>query len=245
MKIDFPISEQIPQLRQLWQEAFGDSDSFLDKFFSIAFAPERSLCATVDGEVAAMAYWFDCGEYAYIYAVATAEKHRGKGICHGLMGKIHEILTQRGYSGCILVPGEERLRSFYRGMDYENFGGVNEFDCEAGTPLPLREIDAVEFATLRRQYLPKGGVIQEGENLDFLNCWASYYEGENALVTAIWEDGELKVMELLGNEQAAPGIVASLGAKNGSFRMPGDMPFAMHLPLNDKKVPGYFGFAFD
>ena len=245
MKIDFPISEQIPQLRQLWQEAFGDSDSFLDKFFSIAFAPERSLCATVDGEVAAMAYWFDCGEYAYIYAVATAKKHRGKGICHGLMGKIHEILTQRGYSGCILVPGEERLRSFYRGMDYENFGGVNEFDCEAGTPLPLRKIDAVEFVALRRQYLPKGGVIQEAENLAFLSCWVEFYRGDDFLLTAALDGDTLHGMELLGNADAAPGIVAALGAKRGACRKPGDPPFAMLLPRNEKKAPGYFGFAFD
>lgn len=244
MNIDYPTPAQIPQLRQLWQEAFNDTDSFLDKFFGTAFASDRCLCATVGCGVAAMAYWFTCGEYAYIYAVATAKKYQGKGICHALMEKTHEILTQRGYAGCILVPGEESLRRFYRGMGYENFGGVHEFECEAGPPLPLRKLSTAEFAQLRRTVLPEGGVIQEGENLAFLSHWASYYEGENALVTAIWEDGELKVMELLGHEQTAPGIVASLGAECGSFRMPGNTPYAMHKPLNQNRKPKYFAFCF-
>ena len=33
MKIDHPDMTRIPALRQLWQEAFGDSDAFLDRFF--------------------------------------------------------------------------------------------------------------------------------------------------------------------------------------------------------------------
>ena len=244
MNIDHPSVAQIPQLRQLWKEAFGDTDAFLDHFYSKAFSPQRCLCATVGCELAAMAYWFSCGEYAYIYAVATAQSHRRKGICHALMEQIHSILTQEGYAGCIVVPGEESLREFYRGMGYENFGGIHEFSCNAGTPLPLREIDAEEFATLRRKYLPADSVIQEGVNLDFLSCWASYYEGGNALVTAIWEDGELKVMELLGDENTAPDIVAALGARSGSIRTPGDTPYAMHRPLNQNKAPKYFSFCF-
>ena len=244
MNLNHPTAAHVPALRQLWKEAFGDTDNFLDKFFGIAFAPERCLCATVGCEIAAMAYWFDCKEYAYIYAVATAEKHRGKGICHALMEKIHQILTSRGYAGCILVPGEESLRVFYRGMGYENCGGVREFDAEAGAPLPLRKLDLAEYAALRRQYLPEGGVVQEGVNLDFLASWASFYEGEKALVAAIWEDGKLLVLELLGDVQSAAGIAAALGAETGWFRAPGETPFAMHRPLNQPTAPKYFGFCF-
>lgn len=244
MNIDHPTPAQIPQLRKLWKEAFGDSDSFLDKFFSKAFSQKRSLCATVGCEIAAMAYWFCCGEYAYIYAVATSASHRGKGICHRLMEKLHGILMQEGYAGCIVVPGEESLRDFYRGMGYENFGGIHEFECQAGTPLPLRKVSKEEFAVLRRNYLPEGGVLQEGENLDFLSSWASYYEGSKALVTAIWEDEKLMIMELLGDESAAPGIVAALGEASANIRSPGDTPFAMHRPLNKMQAPKYFGFCF-
>lgn len=244
MNLDHPAAELVPALRQLWKEAFGDTDSFLDTFYTTAFDPLRCLCATVDGEVAAMAYWFDCEEYAYIYAVATAKKHRGKGISHALMARIHEILTVRGYAGCILVPGEESLRQFYAGMGYKNCGGVQEFDALAGDPLPLRKLETPEYAALRRKYLPQGGVVQEGVNLDFLASWATFYEGENVLAAAVWEEGKLLVLDLLGDVQKAPGIVATLGAKTGWFRSLGQTPFAMHRPLNQDKPPKYFAFCF-
>ena len=198
----------------------------------------------MEGEVAAMAYWFDCEEYAYIYAVATAKQHRGKGISHALMARIHEILTERGYAGCILVPGDESLRTFYRGMGYENCGGVKEFDAAAGQPLPLRKLEKEAYAALRRQYLPQGGVRQEGVNLDFLSSWAEFYEAPNALIAAVWEEGKLMVLDLLGDTAQAPGIVAALGADTGWFRSPGEAPFAMHRPLKTNIPPKYFAFCF-
>jgi hypothetical protein len=59
-------------------------------------------------------------------------------------------------------------------------------------------------------------------------------------------DGEkLLGLELLGNTDAAPGIVAALGCKEGRFRIPGGTPFAMYRPLSDISAPTYFGLAFD
>ncbi len=245
MKIDHPTPGQIPQLRQLWQEAFGDTDAFLDIFYETAYAPERCMCVTVDGAVAAAAYWFSCGQYAYIYAVATAKQHQGKGLCHALMGKIHADLLQQGFSGAILVPGDEGLRRFYGGMGYENFGGIRNFSQEAGAPVALRKLNATEFATLRRQYLPAGGVVQEGENLAFLSQWAEFYAGNDFLLTATRDGDTLRGLELLGNANAASGILAALGAKRGHFRAPGSEPFAMCRPLTQENPPTYFGFAFD
>ena len=244
MHIDHPTAEQIPQLRALWKEAFGDTDSFLDKFFGKAFSSQRCQCVTDGEQVVAMAYWFDCGEYAYIYAVATAKSHRGQGICHRMMERIHAILTREGYTGCLLVPGEASLRQFYRTMDYENCGGVREFDAAATKALPLRKLDQAEYAALRRRYLPEGGVVQEGVTLDFLACWAEFFDGEDVLLAAVWEDGKLMVLELLGDQNAAGGVVAALGEESGWFRTPGSMPFAMYRQLNGKNAPKYFGFCF-
>ena len=245
MNIEYPALGQIPQLRRLWQEAFGDTDAFLDVFFRTAFATNRCLCATENGQLAAAAYWFSCGKYAYIYAVATAKSHRGRGICHQLMAKIHEILACEGYCGCIVVPGEESLRRFYGGMDYRDCGGIGEISCTAGAPLPIRKLTPAEFASLRRQHLPENSVLQEHENLAFLSQWAEFYAGEDFLLAATREGDEIRGWELLGNTHAAAGIVAALGAKSGTFRTPGDTPFAMYHPLTCKNAPAYFGFAFD
>lgn len=246
MNLDHPVASQIPQLRALWQEAFGDSDAALDCFFDNAYAPERCLCIADADKVVAAAYWFGCGEYAYIYAVATAKSHRGQGLCHKLMDAIHALLTRQGYIGAMVVPGEESLRKFYAGMGYENFGGIREFTCQAAEkPVALRKVDAEEFAALRRKLLPTGAVVQEGENLAYLRAYAQFYAGADFLLTALWDGNELLGLELLGSAHAAPGILAALGAKNGTFRTPGENLFAMYKPLNSENPPTYFGFAFD
>lgn len=246
MNIDHPAASQVPQLRVLWQEAFGDSDAALDCFFDNAYAPECCLCITDEAKAVAAAYWFCCGEYAYIYAVATAKSHRGQGLCHALMDALHALLARRGYAGAIVVPGEESLRGFYADMGYKNFGGIRQFACRAGTqPVTLRNVKAEEFAPLRRALLPTGAVVQEQKNLAYLQAYAQFYAGDGFLLTAIRDGEELQGLELLGDADAAPGILAALGAKSGTFRTPGDAPFAMHKPLSKEKPPTYFGFAFD
>lgn len=246
MSIDHPTPSQIPRLRTLWQEAFGDSDAALDNFFVNAYAPERCLCITEGEQAAAAAYWFGCGEYAYIYAVATAKSHRGQGLCHRLMDAIHALLTRQGYSGAIVVPGEESLRKFYADMGYDHFGGIREFACQANSqPVSLRKVEAEEFAALRRKLLPAGAVVQEGENLAYLQTYAKFYAGEGFLLTAVQNGEELQGLELLGNTDAVHGILVALGAKSGTFRTPGNDLFAMYKPLNRENPPTYFGFAFD
>lgn len=249
MRIDHPALTQIPGLRALWKEAFGDTDSFLDHFFSTAFSPERCMCIS-DGEtVAAAAYWFDCQirgrKAAYIYAVATAKSHRGQGLCHQLMEAIQNLLLRRGCCGTMVVPGEASLRAFYAGMGYENFGGISIIPCVCGDAAQLRKLDAAEYAQLRRQYLPEGGVCQEGENLAFLAGFADFYAGEDFLVAVEKGRNPLRGLELLGNIEAGPGITAALGAQTGQFQVPGATPFAMYHPLTDVGSPTYFAFAFD
>ena len=48
-------------LRRLWKTVFGDSDAFLDSFFTIAYSPERCKFYQQDGEAICALYWFDCG----------------------------------------------------------------------------------------------------------------------------------------------------------------------------------------
>ena len=53
MNIDVPRKGQIPALRALWREAFGDSDAFLDTFFATGFSPDRCRCIVEGGEAQA------------------------------------------------------------------------------------------------------------------------------------------------------------------------------------------------
>ena len=250
-----PQTLQLLSLRSLWQEAFGDTEKFLDIYFSTAFCPERCLCVTVEDTVTAMLYWFDC-EYesnplAYIYAVATAKNSRGLGICHKLMEHTHRHLEDLGYKGTLLVPGSTELFSFYESMGYQTCSHINQTACIAADTkkeVILRQIDKAEYAILRRQFLPRGGVIQEKENLDFLETQAKFYAGSDFLLTAHAEGSVLRGLELLGDTGLSGDIVRILGCSEGYFRTPGNsIPLAMYHPLGDSKLlpPTYFGFPFD
>ena len=130
MIIDKPRNEQIPRLRALWCEAFGDADEFLDAFFKTAFSPDRCQCVTVGDDAAAALYWFDCEcrekRIAYIYAVATSKAYRGQRLCHKLMEHTHNELKGQGYSGAVLVPVTPSLFEFYSGMGYKTASHVSE-----------------------------------------------------------------------------------------------------------------------
>ena len=82
MRIDFPKTEQIPDLKQLWQRVFGDSDAFLDSFFALCFSPDHCLCAMEANQLLGAMYWLDhsCrgSKIAYLYAVATAPEARAR-----------------------------------------------------------------------------------------------------------------------------------------------------------------------
>ena len=236
--------------RNLWKEAFGDTDEFLDLFASTAYADKRTNSIEIDGKTVAALYWFDC-EYAekklaYIYAVATAKTHRGQGLCHRLMENTHRLLQPQGYAGAMLVPGSRELVRLYANMGYEPCTCVGQLSVMSRGFTDCVPIDQREYAILRRQLLPQDGVIQEGENLDFLEKQAQFYRGSDFVLAARKEGDRLSGLELLGNTEKASAIVGALGCASGEFRVPnGNTPFAMGLFFEEMPKPSYFGLAFD
>lgn len=239
-------------LRQLWQLAFADEESFIDLFFENGFSPERCSCIHIDGRLAAALYWFDfqcCGQkIAYVYGVATHPDFRGRGLCRKLMTQVHTQLEKLGYIGVLLVPQNDSLREMYRKIGYQDCTTVTEFFCtDDPYPAPMHAIDCEEYTRLRLEYLPERSVIPEDNSLAFLNACSKFYKGMDFVMAATSEGDSLFAMEYLGNRESAPGILCSLGFSQGTFRTIGDkIPFAMFHPLKNKAVtPYYFAFAFD
>lgn len=238
-------------LRTLWKQAFGDPDAFLDDFFTTGFSPDRCRALTADGQLAAALYWFDChwnGQpVAYLYAIATDEAFRGQGLCKALMADTHRHLQQLGCQGALLVPAKESLFGFYEKIGYRTCSYVTEFTASAAEPISIKEVCAAEYARLRKQYLPTGGVVQEDAVLAFLQTQAQFYVGADFLLCATLDGDTLVVPELLGNLSAAPAVTAALGARQGRFRVPGkDKPFAMYFSFSPSDAaPDYFGLALD
>ena len=240
------------QNKRLWKLAFGDSDTMTDNFFSTAYAPDRCRFLQEGNTVVAALYWLD-GEldgwkYAYIYGVATHPEYRGKGLCRKLMTLTHRDLQNLGYAGVLLMPADAGLRTMYAGFGYRECTRISEFSCTAAEQaVAVRRVSLPEYARLRRERLPRGGLIQEGENLEYLSTYACFYAGEDFVRAAVHEEDNLFVPELLGDPACGPGILKAMGYGSGTFRTPGeDMAFAMYLPLQEAApMPSYLGLAFD
>ena len=251
MRPDYPTWDQIPGLRRLWTVVFGDGNEFLDQFFSTAYSHTRCRGIWDGWEPAASLYWFDCtcqgAKFAYIYAVGTAPSHRNQGLCRVLMADTLDVLRERGYDGAILVPAGEALFAMYRKMGFRDCCTQRQWEVSASVPCPVSELSPQEYENLRKTYLPEGGMVQAGENLDFLCTMARFYRTPEGVLAAYREGDALHGLELLGDSRKAPEIAAALGCTRGTFRGPGaDGPAAMYVPLTEAcPRPSYFGFPFD
>ena len=252
MTIDYPSPVQVSGLRRLWKEAFGDEDAFLDAFFSLAFSPRRCRCITENDAVVAALYWFEttCGgqRFAYLYAVATAKSHRGRGLFSKLLADTKPVLTDEGFDGILLVPENESLGRMYEKFGFSACTTIESHTVTAGEmPIFVREIGPAEFAALRRRFLPPDAVLQEGETLAILASQCHFWTGEGWLAVGQIYDGKLVCAELLGDQSVFTGLLRTLNVPDGTFCTPGKgMPFAYLLPLHDGCLrPGYFGLALD
>ncbi len=180
--------------------------------------------------------------------MATAPAFRNRGLCRALMEDAAALLGAAGYAGALLVPQTEELAAMYRKMGFFDCTAVTEFTAPAeDTPLSMRRLSIPEYAAARRDLLPEGSILQEGENLEFLAAQSLFFGGSGWVAALTLEGQTLRCQELLGDPDAAYGLVHALGCDEGFFRIPGpDRPFAQYRPLSiDCVKPGYFGLAFD
>ena len=116
------VPEDVPAQRGLWKLAFGDSDAYLDNFYSAYYRPERVLVLKEDGVLRSMTAWFDTtfvipgqGEHraAYLYAVATHPDCRGRGLASQLLAGADDYFRSLNIPAVTTVPAEPSLHRFF------------------------------------------------------------------------------------------------------------------------------------
>lgn len=248
--------QDIPALRRLWKQAFGDTDQLLDSFFSIAYAPDRCLCGWEDGQLVAMVYWFDSQwrdhTIAYAYAVATDEAYRHRGFCHKLLESLRRRLRDRGYYGILLVPENKYLASFYESMGYVPCCGMEHFTIPAAGELDpgLRPITWEQYAWYRPQLLPEESVTPGDEVYRFLDSYLTFYRADAGIfcgaVADTPEGKQLQVQEFLGEPKGLFTIARAMGCKTCKVRLKGSYPYGLFRCLTkEKTMPNYFGLPMD
>lgn len=261
----------IPVLRKLWTRAFGDGDDLLDPFFSQLYRPEDAFVIREDGQARAMAFQLPITvceggrgwRAAYLYAVATDEAARRRGLCTKLLAYAGEVLAERGCKALLLVPGEPGLRAFYRARGYAGFSTVDWFETEAAPrPGQAERIEPPEYLELREGLLAGRAyvscptpVLAFQERIAKLQGGGFYRlsDGgtEGCACAALDGEGRAVVYELLWpgeREQGAALAARAVGATRAIARIPGEgESFAMARWLTEAPVFSnpYFGIALD
>ncbi len=249
MIIKNPELGDIPALKALWREAFGDGEDVISTFFTVAYSRNRCFTVEDEGRPVAAAYYFRCTVYgrpiAYIYAVVVAKSCRGRGVCRFLMEGIHRRLSLDGYAGAVLVPADEKLFAMYEKLGYTAQIPISETYVteEALRAYLAEEVSAEEYARLRRKHLPEGGVVQEVESLACLSANAKLYRTHGGVACVFTENGRAVAAEVLGESierecETGDGCVKVRTVGNTKR-------FALYKSFDGSDAPTYFGLAFD
>lgn len=118
----YAVQADEPDIRRIWQEAFGDDAEYISYYMEHRFTEETMLCIRQQGTIVSFANLLpvrlNCGkEYMdaiYLYAVATDITDRGNGYVSRLIAHIQEEY----HMPVIVVPAEETLIPFYRELGF-------------------------------------------------------------------------------------------------------------------------------
>lgn len=253
----------IPALRRLWMECFGDKLDYVNLYFDHSFDPARVFVLREEA-IAAMCITFpvtyvaadgDEQPGAYLYAVCTAPAQRGKGLCRRLLRETEQALAAQGCAFTCLRAADPALAAMYEKMGYRaRFTNQERLVSPAGASsarlsAPVwQTVAPADYYALRQFHLQGGFIDYEPAVLAHqarLGRLLSYDGG--AAIAAVEQVGDRAICkEFLGDDSLLPGLAAQLGVDALTVRSPGKTPFAMAKALQSGVLPrGYLAFAFD
>lgn len=114
-------SEIKQQTRRLWETVFGDSQDFIDLYFSKKYTPEANMVRIENGAVVAAAQWLPYEalfwgvrvKSSYLSGLVTRPDCRGKGYAAAIIGEGLKRLYAEDVPLAWLIPANESLRDLY------------------------------------------------------------------------------------------------------------------------------------
>lgn len=181
----YSIITDIPMIRKLMSDTFGDNLSFTKLFFRF-FYRDNVLLYEIDGKIVSMAFLLpatmkiDQKELAmtYLYACATDTQYRKRGLMNRILDKAFHDAVARNEAGTFLLPANEPLYHFYETAGFETFFYCKQkayFDSVISSQnqeYQLQKITAKEYWRFRSQFLQDDFVVHYPlSHFEFLESW--------------------------------------------------------------------------
>lgn len=191
--IEYKKAEQsdIEQLKNLWQECFGDKMDYINLYFDNMYKNDYCYIAKENDIVASMMMFLPATMVSfnksingrYVYAVATKPEFRGKGIMRQLEKYATDDVKNKGIEFLTLVPASESLFNLYREIGYKTYAYLEnqsytdkefkQYTKETNiTQIPLNELDNLraEFLKSFDEYIYINDTEYIKQELSFLGA---------------------------------------------------------------------------
>ncbi|MBQ7116638.1 MAG: GNAT family N-acetyltransferase [Clostridia bacterium] len=115
-------------LKKLWADTFGDNEEYISLLFDCGYTPSECFAEIIDDEAVSALYLLTGKiktggkelEGRYLYAAATAESHRRKGLMEKLIKEAQEYVRAKGIAFISLVPANEELYRYYSKFGFDS-----------------------------------------------------------------------------------------------------------------------------
>ena len=174
MIFDFAENSDIPALKGIWKKVFGDTDAYIDRYFSelfqkIQIAVLRSAQNKPVSMLSMIPVCLSTGKQKlpghYIYAAATLPEYEGQGIMTGLLEFCCKRAAVAGDAFSCLVPASDSLFRFYekrgyRTLFYRDWYHVPPYRAaKPGKNVFFEKLSSADFSQCRRRFVENMGAV--------------------------------------------------------------------------------------
>lgn len=230
--------KDVPLMTALWNDAFGDDESLVRRFYQLLPEMGTAYVAELDGEFAGMANVLavvvEGRRCAYVYAVAVKPELRGLGIGKALMKHCKRLFPRL----CTL-PAESGLYPWYAdclGTDKVS-RCIYETIAAKASDAEIKNLSSAEYAAMRSEFklntaFPLAWYEYQRELCRFYG--GGMFRCGRSIACGYLEGDVLKIRECLGHSDFIPELCRRLGAAKAEVRTAfhaGDAFIAASFPL--------------
>lgn len=134
----------LPQLKQLWQHAFKDGESYTDFIFQELLVPEKILVYLDKDKPVAMCCLEEMflvnGSFDYpalfVHSTSIHPDYTGQGISTKLLEGVHKYAKKHGYIASVIAPETNRLFDYYAKRGYSTQFAVRQLSLKGQVLVP-------------------------------------------------------------------------------------------------------------